>query len=252
MKHVKITGLFLLSLLATFVLPHIVFTLQDTLNLKGHQQNNDQQEVFTHYPIISSIYAATYEQSDPSNIEAYDLSNLQAYNETQLEQIKAMKEAFSMQLKQLIENHTLSSEYLGNKADAVSLEFGYVTHLIPDSSLTINLHQILSIEQDYVKSQEFQYLKQADKIIRFQVMNEHIPLLSDEEKQAIAWSMISYLGLSELDDWTYLDHSYESYQAKLQVYCQIYTRTTGYYELQVGVLPLGQSRYPSELLMEQF
>lgn len=250
MKKISLICLFILGVFAMMILPLGIFEMQDYMHLRTYKgTESNTYEMFSTYPIISQLYAATYEQ-DSTFHEPYNLTDLTPYKETELEQLTQSKKAFEQQLNALVDHELLTPSKLMSETKQIQLDNGYMTHLLNDTSLTMNLHQIYSIDQELVKSQRFTYLKQADKIIQFEVTNDRIVALDEEERKQLAWAMINYLGLSEIDDWTYLDHGYESYQAKLQVYCRIYTPPSGYLEYQIGVLPLGQSNEPSILPTE--
>ena len=89
-------------------------------------------------------------------------------------------------------------------------------------------------------STSFDLLKESKKITALDISNEAVELLNQEDCKEIMRSMIQYLGLEDIEDWSYTDNGYESYIAKLQVYCEIRYYGNGYPTLEIGIIPLGQ------------
>ena len=71
--------------------------------------------------------------------------------------------------------------------------------------------------------------------------NQQLSKLTKEDIKKMTWQMIEYLGLEKIEDWNYTDFGYESFQAKLQVNCDL-SDFSGIYYLNVSVGMAGANR----------
>ena len=86
---------------------------------------------------------------------------------------------------------------------------------------------------------DFTLDKQTEKILNLEFYRYEVKQYSEQERKEFAWNMIQYLGLDSLKDWTYTRYGYESYQAKVQVYCEVEDLEDSS-RFTMGITPLGQ------------
>ena len=104
------------------------------------------------------------------------------------------------------------------------------------------LEQIFSMEGSKVVSNYFGLLAKSKKISELSVSNESIRDLTQEQQLRIAKKLIQYYGLDQIEDWVENDYGFESYRAKIQIYCHVESFENSYSTLNLGITPLGQYR----------
>lgn len=238
--------LLLLGILITLLFPLLLFQMQDNIDMHStkYESSEDFHEITETYPIISAIYSDAYENHSDYLLEEYDISALHTYDSALQEELTKRKDAFEQQIHALLEYKVLSDTNFPMEEAPYTINYGKLSFSL-DSSFTTNLQQVVSMEYPYVHSQYFTYTTQADKITSIYLSNALLKELSEEDCKKIAWSMVQYLGLEDIKDWNYLNYGYESYQAKLQVYCEKVANVDGYASLRIGVLPISLNLSPN-------
>lgn len=234
MKRSHSILLILFCIFITIWIPPLLFQIQDHMDI-GIQNLEKKEELYKKYPVIAAIYADSY--SDVINSTKYEISQQDTYDETVQKIIQNAVEKCETELSELIEKQVLTKTYLLNQYDPIT--YGTIDDPAQAQASSYTLTQILAIEGDDVTTQSFTYLKQVNKISKITIRNEYVEQLGNETCKEIASNMIAYLGLDKIEDWSYIDHGYESYQAKVKILCQVVDHQDGgYQELQILALPL--------------
>lgn len=239
MKHkayILLPVIFILS----FLLPILVFTLQDWHDIQK-EYHFDQiyisSDIAKEYPVISEIYASFYTQGESTETENQYLINFSSAAPEDQETYADIKLLYEQEIRSLIDKSVITNQLVNNDKNAYTIDFG---SLLLRNRHLYNLSQIFSMEENKVVSTSFDLLKESKKITALDISNEAVELLNQEDCKEIMRSMIQYLGLEDIEDWSYTDNGYESYIAKLQVYCEIRHYGNGYPTLEIGIIPLGQ------------
>lgn len=238
--------LLLLGILITLLFPLLLFQMQDNIDMHStkYESSEDFHQITETYPIISAIYTDVYENHSDYLSEEYDISALDIFEPDQQEELIKRKDAFEQQINALLEYKVLSDTNFPMEEAPYKINYGKLSFSL-NSSFTMNLQQVVSLEYPYIHSQYFTYTTQANKITSIYLSNALLRELSEEDCKKIAWSMVQYLGLEDIKDWNYLSYGYESYQAKLQVYCEMVANVDGYASLRIGVLPISLNLSPN-------
>lgn len=234
--YILLPILFILS----FLLPLLVFTLQDWHDIQKDYHFDQiyiSSDIAKKYPVISEIYASFYTQGESAESDNQYLIDYSSAPLEDQETYADIKSLYEQEISKLIDKSIITNPLVNNDGNAYIIDFGILTlrnrHLY-------NLSQIFSMEGNKVVSTSFDLLKESKKIIALDISNEAVALLTKDDSKEMMRSMIQYLGLEEIEDWSYTDNGYESYIAKLQVYCEIRHYGNGYPTLEIGVIPLGQ------------
>lgn len=244
MKYTNV--LFLCTILITLIFPLFVFYIQDNMDLHTSKYKNTEyfHQIRDTYPIISHIYSNTYEQKESYSTNSYDISHPTSYDEETQEEIRKAKQAYEAQIQELIQRQVLPSSVFPLEKDSYTISYGTLQN-IEETSSTSSLDQVHIFQPNNTYSQYFSYLKPADKITYIFLTNERIQAISEAECKEIAWHMIEYLGLADIQDWNYVNDRYESYQAKLQVYCQTLENVDDHANMRIGVIPISLDVNPA-------
>lgn len=227
-------------LLLSCFLPMLIFRLQDwhdTQKVYPFDQIYITSEITKKYPIISEIYASFYTQGENTDAENQYLLDFSPAFPKEQEPYADIKSLYEQEVCTLIKKNILTDRLVNNEDNLYTIDFG--TLLLRNRHL-YNLSQIFSLEGTKVVSTSFDLLKESKKIIALEISNEAVDFLTKEDCKEIMYAMIQYLGLEEIEDWSYSENGYESYTAKLQIYCEIRNYGEGYSDFQIGVIPLGQ------------
>ncbi|MFQ6860486.1 MAG: hypothetical protein ACLROI_02905 [Beduini sp.] len=234
--YILLPVIFILS----FLLPILVFTLQDWHDIQK-EYHFDQiyisSDIAKEYPVISEIYASFYTQGESTETENQYLINFSSSTPEDQETYADIKLLYEQEIRSLIDKSVITNQLVNNDKNAYTIDFG---SLLLRNRHLYNLSQIFSMEENKVVSTSFDLLKESKKITALDISNEAVELLNQEDCKEIMRSMIQYLGLEDIEDWSYTDNGYESYIAKLQVYCEIRHYGNGYPTLEIGIIPLGQ------------
>ena len=234
--YILLPVLFILS----FLLPMLIFALQDWYDIQKvyhFDQIYISSDIAKKYPVISEIYASFYTQGESTETENQYLINFSSATPKDQETYTDIKLLYEQEISNLIDKSVITNQLVSNDKNAYVIDFG--TLLLRNHHL-YNLSQIFSMEENKVVSTSFDLLKENKKIIALDISNEAVELLNQEDCKEMMRSMIQYLELAEIEDWSYTDNGYESYIAKLQVYCEIRHYGNDYPTLEIGVIPLGQ------------
>ena len=150
-----------------------------------------------------------------------------------------MKKKYSRELNQLLAQGIFPYELLDlKKGEPFSVEFGTLSHMSEKSGVW-QLNQVYRLNTANDNIGDFTLDKQTEKILNLEFYRYEVKQYSEQERKEFAWNMIQYLGLDSLKDWTYTRYGYESYQAKVQVYCEVEDLGDSS-RFTMGITPLGQ------------
>lgn len=234
------------AILITFLFPLGVFYIQDHIDIHSSKYKNTEvfQQYRDTYPIISFIYADAYENKESFSSPSYDLSNITSYEAEIQTELFNTKQKIETQIQELIRKQVLPPSIFPEENSTFSISYGNI-EFADEFSLSSSYNKTDILETGKIQSQYFTYLEHADKITYLFFSNENIASISEQDCKDIAWHMIEYLGLADIEDWNYLNNGYESYQAKLQVYCQLLENPDGYGSILIGVLPISMNIHPT-------
>lgn len=223
------------------LLPLGIFRVQDSVAAdKDVSWESSTEDIARKYPIVSSVYANFYQKNNSSDsYESYDLSSMEAYSQTRQKELEEVKKKYSSELNTMLANGVIPYELLEMKQqETYTVSFGTLSYSHTKGG-TWQLSQVyrLNTQNDHI--QDFTMDKQTGKILNFDFYTSNMKQYSAKERKELAWNMITYLGLDSIQDWTYTQYGYESYEAKIQVYCE--EENTGEAtRFDMGITPLGQ------------
>ena len=139
----------------------------------------------------------------------------------------------------------LAPKYLNQQTDEYNIRFGTLHQSLSTIQGYYTLNQIFSIAEDKVISNETTILMNSKKLLRLSVTNDQVKQLTKKQQIKIAKKLIHYYELENINDWTENEFGYESYQAKLQIYCDMISYDDSNPTLMMGIVPLGQYRASS-------
>lgn len=232
------TYLFLpLILFLTFFIPLFIFYLQDCHDLQKtyyFDQIYITSDIAEKYPIISEIYASFYTRGEETSLYNQYLIDFSSANDEEKKTYADIKTSYEQEISSLIKNKVLSTSLANSPDENYTIDFGLLTS---QNRHLYNLTQIFSMQDNKVISANYELLSESKKISSIRISN---PAVNSLNQQNMAWAMITYLGLDSIEDWSYTKNGYESYMAKLQVYCDVLDYGNGYLDLEIGITPLGQ------------
>ena len=227
------------------LLPLGIFRLQDGMAAdKNVSWTSSTEDIAGRYPVVASVYANFYQKLDNPIYESYNLSDIAAYPKKQQTQMKEMQDTFSRELNTLVKEEVLPRTWLElKKEEAFAVKFGTLSHSSGKNGIW-QLNQVYRINRDMDTMGEFTLDKQTGRLLNIHFFKDHTEVYGEEKRKELAWNMIRYLGLDSIHDWTYTKYGYESYEAKVQVYCDVEKNgvTTNY---SMGIAPLGQHTHNS-------
>lgn len=249
----KTYGILGVILLLTLWFPRFLFFLQDHVTLNKSyalQDTTSSHDLMETYPVISEIYADFYDGSSPGEKgETYDLTDISTYEKEMQEKLKERIQDMEQAITDLITANVFTPDILLQSESQYEISFGTLSAFSSLSSSN-RLTQTFSIDREYVRSSDFNYLINSNKITSIHITNERISGISEKQQKEMAHAMISYLGLADIEDWTATEYGYESYQAKLQINCDVTTYGLGYANLDISVSPLGQYRHTTNDIIQ--
>lgn len=236
----KIYILLPILLILSFLLPMLVFYLQDWHDIQKDYHFDQiyvSSDITKKYPIISEIYASFYSQGESTENDNQYLIDFSSASPKEQENYADIKALYEQEVNTLIAKTILSDRLVNNDENMYTIDFGI---LVLKNRHLYNLSQIFSMEQNRVVSTSFDLLKESKKIIALDISNAAVDYLTKEDCKEMMQAMISYLGLEEIEDWSFTDNGYESYTAKLQIYYEIRNYGEDYSTLEIAAIPLGQ------------
>lgn len=237
----KIKIICLLVVVLTIVCPLMMFHVQDYMDQSRIYDMLDtsiDDLLLKKHPIISSVYQEFY-SSTQHDYFTYDYTDISIYDQDEQGKLKDMKKIYEDEINTLLKFQVLESADLQQSNPHFTLNFGSLNTRFDKKQNAYPLSQIYEIRKDGSNSINFVLLKDVHKITKLSIYRAMTPKTTEELKD-IAWSYIKYLGLDDLDDWQYTSYGYESYAAKIQVYCDISQINDSQYVLNIGICPIGQ------------
>lgn len=249
----KTYGFLGVILLLTLWFPWLLFLLQDQFTLNRSyalQDTASSHDLMETYPVIAQIYADFYDGAPPYEKEGqYDLTDISTYEKEIQETLKEHIQAMELAITDLILANVITPNILLQSNSQYEISFGTLSAFSSLSNSSY-LTQTFSIDGEYVRSSDFHYLINSNKITSIHITNEKISRISEKQQKEMAKAMISYLGLEDIEDWTATEYGFESYQAKLQINCDVTTYGIGYANLDISVSPLGQYRQTTDYTIQ--
>lgn len=223
------------------LLPLGIFYIQDSVAVdKDIVWQSSTEDIAKNYPVVSRVYANFYQGNETMmDNESFHLSDMSAYTEKQQSQLTEVKKKYSRELNQLLAQGIFPYELLDlKKGEPFSVEFGTLSQMSEKSGVW-QLNQVYRLNTANDNIGDFTLDKQTEKILNLEFYRHEVKQYSEQERKEFAWNMIQYLGLDSLKDWTYTRYGYESYQAKVQVYCEVEDLGDSS-RFTMGITPLGQ------------
>lgn len=234
MKRFRYLVFITLCTFITICIPQFFFQIQDHMQLITQKNDSKNEALYKKYPVIAAVYADSY--SDVVNSKKYDITLQATYDKNSQKILRNAIDKCEAQLTELVKKQVLTEDLLMH---VHQINYGTMDDPAQTQAASFTLEQIHSIHAGYVRSQNLTYLKQVNKISNITIRNEHVEKIDKEVCKKIALKMIAYLDLDKIEDWTYIDNGYESYQAKMKILCQVIAHQEGeYQELQIVALPL--------------
>lgn len=245
-KKIRILGI--VTLVFSLSFPLIVGTVQDyhDINKEHSLEDNQTQEILKNHPIIGNIYQL-YQSGNltDSRIE-YKIRQKDEYTASEQETLFHLQSLFTKEIQQLLQNHVLNASLLEIDPNKdYQADFG--TLVTFETENYYRLEQVLRMWEKSFKSIDYVMEPKTNKIIGINITQQEKLTLSDEELKTIAWAMIQYLELDDIDDWSYNQYGYESNKAKLRISCTLQKRTELYtFDIDISLLGiLNQNIYQS-------
>lgn len=223
------------------LLPLTIFHIQDSVAVdQDIVWQSSTEDIARNYPVVSRVYANFYQRDETMmDNETFHLSDMSAYTEKQQRQLSEVKKKYSRELNTLLTKGVFPYALLDlKKAEPFSIEFGTLSHM-SEKSGAWQLNQVYRLNSDNDNIGDFTMDKQTEKILNLEFYKRTVKQYSEQERKEFAWHMIQYLGLDSLEDWTYTQYGYESYKAKVQVYCEVEDFGDSS-RFSMGITPLGQ------------
>lgn len=231
----------LLVVLFTILCPLMMFEIQDYIDQSRSYAMPDtsiDDTLLKNHPVISSVYHEFY-SSDPSNYFIYDYTDISVYDSDVQKKLIDMKKIYETEMNTLLDFKVIQPTYLHQNNDHFTLDFGSLYTSFDKGQNAFALSQIYRIHNQGSESADFVLLKDVKKISKLSFYGT-LPVKSLDELKDIVWAYIQYLGLDDLDDWQFGTYGFESYAAKIQIYCEMYQIDDHQYELAIGICPIGQ------------
>lgn len=231
----------LLVVLFTVLCPLITFEIQDYIDQNRNYAMPDtsiDDTLLKNHPVISSVYHEFY-SSDPSDYFIYDYTDISVYDPNVQKKLMDMKKMYETELNTLLDFKVIQPAYLHQNDSHFTLDFGSLYTRFDKGQNAFTLSQIYRIHNQGSESADFVFLKDVQKISKLSIYGT-LSVKSLDELKEIAWAYIQYLGLNDLDDWQFGTYGFESYAAKIQVYCDLSQISDSQYELNIGICPIGQ------------
>lgn len=246
MGKFKLRAIGFLTITALLLTPLIIFKIQDQHNLDKKipwQNSSLDKELMKKYPIINDIYTEfftniTFQDEDTR----YVIRNKDNYSADQQVKITELQELFKQEVNLLLEQEVIDYHLLElSSPDLYQVNFGTIYDKSLDDHGVYILDQLYRFNSDNDNYANFAMNAKSKKITSLSLTNHSLAKLKKADLKKMGWQMIEYLGLAKIDDWNYTDYGYESYQAKLQIVCEV-LEFSGDYTLDIGVSMLGSSR----------
>lgn len=243
MNKKALVVLLLFIILFPITLPKLVFFLLD------HQQLNHtvswtsqlhDQSIITDHPIITRVYDTFYKQSQANNsvVESYNVQTISGLNTPLRKQISEVKDQFTNEINELLSQNVFPHSLLELKQqEAFQTTFGTIDD--HKALSTYNLFLVYRLEGNNDTTASFTMDRTLGVITSMNFTGKEVSKLKDADRKKLAWNMIVYLKLDDIDDWIYTENGYESYQARIQVYCMKNSAQSTNY-MAVRLCPLGQ------------
>lgn len=231
-KKIRIIGISIL--IFSLCLPIVMSLLFDfyDINKEVSLKDNQTEDILKKHPTIEGIYKINKYSSDEK--EEYVVKRIDEYDKDKQDKLRQYQSLFSQEIQGMLNHKVMSHELLENNDNPYKVNYGTI---ITDEN-DYMLNQILRMGEDSYKSLSFLMETKTKKIYDFSVDQEKNFTINDEEMKKMAWSMIEYLKLDDIDDWVYNLYGYESNKAKLRVSCE-FEKKVDINCIHIGVTMLG-------------
>lgn len=239
----RIIGIVAISLLLS--IPLVIFTFLDYQNIDKQvawQNSSLDKQLMEKYPIINDIYNEFFTNHSLDDINnTYVVRKKDDYPVDKQQKMEELQKLYTQEVNLLLEKQVIDHELLElAPQEQFKVDFGTIYDKSVDNKGTYNLDILYRFNSDYDNWMNFEMNTSGKKITSLSITNQLVPKLTKDDLKKMAWQMIEYLGLNEIDDWVYNEYGYESYQAKLQVTCEI-SEYANYNDLNIRVAMLGSN-----------
>lgn len=242
-RWIRIIGVISIGLLLS--VPLVTFKIQDHQNINkkiAWQNSSLDKELMNKYPIINDIYNELFTTNDLKNYNQYVIKNKENYTSEQQSKLEEFQKLFEQEVNLLLQHQVIDHSLLElQPQEHYAVTFGTIMDYSVEHQGKYVLDQIYRFNTNNDNSISFTMNVSSKKITSFTISNQQLSKLTKEDIKKITWQMIEYLGLEKIEDWNYTDFGYESYQAKLQVICDL-SDFSGIYYLNVSVGMAGDNR----------
>lgn len=242
-RWIRIIGVISIGLLLS--VPLVTFKIQDHQNINkkiAWQNSSLDKELMNKYPIINDIYNELFTTNDLKNYNQYVIKNKENYTSEQQSKLEEFQKLFEQEVNLLLQHQVIDHSLLElQPQEHYAVTFGTIMDYSVEDQGKYVLDQIYRFNTNNDNSISFTMNVSSKKITSFTISNQQLSKLTKEDIKKITWQMIEYLGLEKIEDWNYTDFGYESYQAKLQVICDL-SDFSGIYYLNVSVGMAGDNR----------
>ena len=244
MQKIKIRTMAVMAIVVILMIPLAIFTINDHQNIDKQiawQNTSLDKALMDKYPLLNSIYNELFADYDANNYEQYIIKNKDNYSSEKQLKIEEIQKLFEQEVNLLLQKQVIDRSLLElSPNEPFQVNFGTIYDRKIDEHGTYNLEQIYRYNTDNDNSVTFSINAQGKKITNLSIANHLLSKLSQADLKKMTWQMIEYLGLEEIDDWSYTDFGYESYLAKLQVVSDL-SEYSGSYYLNISVRILGSN-----------
>lgn len=229
------------ALIFSLTLPLFVIWIQDyyAFNQKITIDDTQTQEILENHPIISRLYQINTLSYSDDTTESYVIKLKETYTSSQQQLINQLQSYFNEQVQALIDAQVLNNELLEkNDDEAYTVDFGTLNQISGDNDYIYSLDQVYRMSDNNYKEIIYSMEPETHKIYEITLNQSDAIEYEEEDLKDMAWNMICYLELDDIDDWNYNQYGYESNVAKLRVSCTM-SRYSDQDSLYINVVLLG-------------
>lgn len=234
MKKYKIKIICFLIISLSLAMPYIVvysIDYYDFSHMKTIETTN-LKKIIENHPIVQAVYNDYYSNDYNEDSPQYVVKNKELYSQSVQKRITELQNIFSREIEKLMQYKVIDQDILETSQNQYPITFGTIY-----DQKNPYLDQLLRMDKDY-KNISFSCEKDTEKIDSIMVVDANGKNYTEKQCQNMAWHMIEYLELDDIEDWSYNQYGYESQILKIRVYCQNDQEPESM-QLSIGVQLLG-------------
>ncbi|MDE6953113.1 MAG: hypothetical protein K2P09_04810 [Erysipelotrichales bacterium] len=243
MKNKRMIGL---GILVIFMcLPCLVFKGYDNYIFHKKVKWKDasiEHQIKEKHPLIQEVnYQRFHSQIiEEEDMDIYSIKRKGEYTKEKQDKFFKIQSLLEKEINKLIQNNILSYENFEMEESNQSfvLPFGTIKDDCIENG-TYYLQMIYRIHSGNKNELSFEYNKKTSLITNLSIYSQEICYLSQKDIQSILKNYLIYLGLDDIEDWSWNDYGYESYLAKLQVFYSFERDEDHYGRLDIYLQPYG-------------